>query len=390
MNPTLKLTVLMPCLNESETLERCIQKAHKGAQASRAAGSYEIVVADNGSTDGSQDIARANGARVVDIPMRGYGAALQGGIKAAYGEYVIMADSDDSYDFSVLEPFLAQLDAGYELVMGTRMKGQIMPGAMPVLHQYLGNPVLTFIGNLFFKVRLSDFHCGIRAFRRDAMLALNLRTTGMEYASEMVISAALNNMKRTEIPVTLYPDGRSRPPHLRTWRDGWRHLRFMLLYSPRWLFLYPGLLLLAFGGVISLPLFFAPLRIGPITLDVHTLLITATLMVIGVQLVFLAVFARTYAARIGVLPPNVRLETILERFTLGSGLILGAVMMLIGLVIYAVSFFSWAGTGFSPILDYQPTLRAVILGTLILLSGISVFFNSFVISLLTIKAHRPE
>ncbi len=390
MTPALKLTVLMPCLNESETLERCIQKAHKGAQASRAVDSYEIVVADNGSTDGSQDIARANGARVVDIPIRGYGAALQGGIKAAYGEYVIMADSDDSYDFSVLEPFLEQLDAGYDLVMGTRMKGRIMPRAMPVLHQYLGNPVLTFIGNLFFKVRLSDFHCGIRAFRRDAMLALNLRTTGMEYASEMVISAALNDMKRTEIPVTLYPDGRSRPPHLRTWRDGWRHLRFMLLYSPRWLFLYPGLLLLAFGGLISLPLFFAPLRLGPITLDVHTLLITATLMVIGVQLVFLAVFARTYAARIGVLPPNIRLEAILERFTLGSGLILGAAMMLVGLVIYAVSFFSWAGTGFSPILDYQSTLRAVILGTLILLSGISVFFNSFVISLLTIKAHRAE
>lgn len=390
MSQALKLTVLMPCLNEAETLARCIQKAHTGAQASRAAESYEIVVADNGSTDGSQDIARANGARVVDIPIRGYGAALQGGVKAAYGEYVIMADSDDSYDFSVLEPFLEKLDAGYDLVMGTRIKGHIMPGAMPRLHQYLGNPVLTFIGNLFFKVRLSDFHCGMRAFRRDAMLALNLRTTGMEYASEMVISAALNDMKRTEIPITLYPDGRTRPPHLRTWRDGWRHLRFMLLYSPRWLFLYPGLLLMAFGGLISLPLFFAPLQLGAVTLDVHTLLITATLTVIGVQLVFLAVFARTYAARIGVLPPNPRLEVILERFTLGSGLMLGAALMLSGFLVYAVSFFSWSSTGFAPIFDYQPTLRAVILGTLVLLSGISVFFNSFVISLLTIKSQRPE
>jgi len=385
MTQTLKLTVLMPCLNEAETLERCIQKAHKGAQASRAAQSYEILIADNGSTDGSQDIARANGARVVDIPVRGYGAALQGGIKAAYGEYVIMADSDDSYDFSVLEPFLEKLDAGYDLVMGTRMKGRIMPDAMPFLHHYLGNPVLTFIGNLFFKVKLSDFHCGMRAFRRDTMLALNLRTTGMEYASEMVISAALHHVKRTEIPITLYPDGRTRPPHLRTWRDGWRHLRFMLLYSPRWLFLYPGLLLMVFGGLISLPLFFAPLQLGPITLDVHTLLITATLTVIGVQLVFLAVFARTYAARIGVLPPNPHLESLLDRFTLGRGLVLGAALMFSGLMVYAVSFFAWSSTGFAPIFDYQPTLRAVILGTLTLLTGISVFFNSFVVSLLTIK-----
>ncbi len=388
--PTLKLTVLMPCLNEAETLERCIQKAHKGAQASRAAESYEILVADNGSTDGSQDIARANGARVVDIPVRGYGAALQGGIEAACGEYVIMADSDDSYDFSVLEPFLERLDAGYDLVMGTRMKGRIMPGAMPFLHQYLGNPALTFIGNLFFKVNLSDFHCGMRAFRRDTILALNLRTTGMEYASEMVISAALHHVKRTEIPITLYPDGRSRPPHLRTWRDGWRHLRFMLLYSPRWLFLYPGLLLMAFGGLISLPLFFGSLHLGAVTLDVHTLLITATLTVIGVQLVFLAVFARTYAARIGVLPPNPPLESLLDRFTLGRGLVLGAALMFSGLVVYAVSFLAWSNTGFAPIFDYQPTLRAVILGTLVLLTGISVFFNSFIISLLAIKSQPRD
>jgi len=309
----MQLTILMPCLNEAETLATCIQKAHIGAEAAGIT-DYEVLIADNGSTDGSQEIARMCGGRVVDVPVRGYGAALKAGIKAAHGEYVIMGDSDDSYDFSQIAPFIKQLDNGYSLVMGSRFKGEIMPGAMPFLHQYLGNPVLTFIGNLFFNCGLSDFHCGMRAFRREAILDLHLQTDGMEYASEMVICTTLADLKRTEVPITLYPDGRSRPPHLRTWVDGWRHLRFMLLYSPRWLFLYPGLLMMLVGGVISAALVTGPVEVRSVVLDVHTLLAGVTILIVGVQLVLLSVFTRAYATIIGILPGKPQLERFIEQF----------------------------------------------------------------------------
>ena len=252
----LELTILMPCLNEAETLAICVRQAVAAIEASGVAG--EVVVADNGSTDGSQEIARAEGARVVDVPTRGYGAALIAGIEAARGKYVMMADADASYHFEHLPRFLPRLDEGYDLVMGNRFAGAIERGAMPPLHKYIGNPILSAVGRIFFSIPVRDFHCGLRAFRRDRILGLNLRTTGMEFASEMVVKSGLAGLRMTEVPTTLSPDGRSRPPHLRSWRDGWRHLRFLLLYSPRWLFFYPGLAALAVGVALAaalLPVF---------------------------------------------------------------------------------------------------------------------------------------
>ncbi len=381
-----ELSIVIPCLNEAETLARVIRKAHEGA---RRAGveSYEVVVADNGSTDGSQEIAAAEGARLVHVPVRGYGAALQGGIQAAKGRYVIMGDADDSYDFSAIAPFVEKLREGYQLVMGTRLKGEIKPGAMPFLHRHLGNPILTFLGNLFYGCGLSDFHSGLRGFERDAIRSLNLRTQGMEFASEMVIRATLAGLSRTEIPITLYPDGRSRPPHLRTWRDGWRHLRFMLLYSPRWLFLYPGAALAALGFLIGLPLLFGPMRIGRVEFDVHTLLAASAMWVVGVQLIFFAVFSRLYAAHVGLLPRQRRLEEFLEVFSLEAGLITGLLVALAGLALYVVGVVIWSRAGFGP-LDYQRVLRVVIPGTSLLIVGVQVFFSSFLISLLGIRARE--
>ena len=265
----LELTILMPCLNEAETLAICVRQAVAAIEASGVSG--EVVVADNGSTDGSQEIARAEGARVVDVAARGYGAALIAGIEAARGKYVMMADADASYHFEHLPRFLPRLDEGYDLVMGNRFAGSIERGAMPPLHKYIGNPILSAVGRIFFSIPVRDFHCGLRAFRRDRILALNLRTTGMEFASEMVVKSSLAGLRMTEVPTTLSPDGRSRPPHLRSWRDGWRHLRFLLLYSPRWLFFYPGLAALAVGVVLAAALLPGPLRVGAYTFDVDTL-----------------------------------------------------------------------------------------------------------------------
>ncbi len=269
----LDLTILMPCLNEAETLAFCVRQAMDTIRDSGIRG--EVVVADNGSTDGSQAIALKEGARVVNVPVRGYGAALIAGIQAAHGKYIMMADADASYHFEHLPRFLPKLDEGYDLVMGNRFAGKIEPGAMPPLHKYLGNPVLSAIGQIFFRIPVRDFHCGLRAFRRDSILALNLRTTGMEFASEMVVKSSLAGLRMTEVPTTLSPDGRSRPPHLRSWRDGWRHLRFLLLYSPRWLFFYPGLAALLVGLVLTLAVLPGPLVVhfggAAHSLDVDTL-----------------------------------------------------------------------------------------------------------------------
>ena len=272
----MKLSVVMPCLNEAETLASCIRKAQQSLTDLAIQG--EVLIADNGSSDGSQELARSLGARVVDIAQKGYGHALRGGIEAAAGKFIIMADSDDSYDFSKLRPFVEKLQAGHDLVMGCRMPwggGTVLPGAMPWKHRWIGNPVLSFIGRLFFKCPVTDFHCGLRGFTKTAYLKMDLRTTGMELASEMVIKATLQNMKITEVPITLHPDGRSRPPHLRSWRDGWRHLRFMMLFSPRWLFLIPGISLGAVGGLFLSLLAFQPLSLGPVVLDINSMLVAA-------------------------------------------------------------------------------------------------------------------
>src|SRR5574341_815666 len=259
-----EVTILMPCLNEAETLGRCIQKAQKFLEQNNING--KVLVADNGSTDGSQDIARRLGADIVHVPHKGYGAALLGGIEAAKGKYIIMGDADDSYDFMSIMPFIEKLRSGYDLVMGNRFQGGIQPDAMPPLHRYLGNPILSGIGRLFFHVPIGDFHCGLRGFSKQAALQMNLQTTGMEFASEMVIKAHLNGMRITEVPTILYPDGRTRRPHLRSWRDGWRHLRFMLLFSPRWLFLIPGILLMTLGALVGIWLIPSPRHVFGVVL----------------------------------------------------------------------------------------------------------------------------
>ena len=318
----MELTVVMPCLNEAETVATCVRKAVKFIADSGISG--EVVVADNGSTDGSQQLAGDAGARVVDIQDKGYGNALMGGILAARGEYVIMGDADDSYDFTNLMPFVEELRKGSDLVMGNRFKGGIEPGAMPPLHKYLGNPVLSFVGRLFFRSKIGDFHCGLRGFRKDSAIALGLQATGMEFASEMVVKATLAKQKITEVPTTLKKDGRSRPPHLRSWRDGWRHLRFLLLFSPRWLFFLPGIVIGAAGIVIGAAVAAGPITIGSVTFDVDTLVAASAMVVIGFQAVLFWLFTQVYAGAEGFLPEEPKVQRLLEKLSLERGLIAGA------------------------------------------------------------------
>jgi glycosyltransferase involved in cell wall biosynthesis len=376
---TIEVSVVMPCLNEAETLGVCISKAKAALSDLGICG--EVVVADNGSTDGSQDIATALGARVVHVSAKGYGSALIGGIAAALGKYVIMGDADDSYDFLALQPFIERLRAGDELVMGNRFSGEIRPGAMPPLHKYLGNPVLTGIGRLLFSSPCGDFHCGLRAFRRDAVLAMNLRTTGMEFASELVVKATLFGLRISEVPVTLSKDGRSRPPHLRSWRDGWRHLRFLLLYCPRWLFLIPGAVLMAVGLFAGAWLLGGPRTMAGVTFDVHSLLYCAAVLIIGVQSILFALFAKIFAVTEGLLPPDPTLDRLFRLVNLERGLIVGAALMVAGLLasVYAVG--DWGAVYFGP-LDPSRTLRVVIPGVTFLIVGFQLTLSSFFFSIL--------
>jgi glycosyltransferase involved in cell wall biosynthesis len=379
---SLELTILMPCLNEAETIETCVRKARGFLERRGIRG--EVIVADNGSTDGSQALAERCGARVVPIPTRGYGAALLGGIQAAHGTFVVMGDADDSYDFTALDPFLEKLRSGCELVMGNRFLGGIRPNAMPPLHRYLGNPVLTGIGRLFFRSACGDFHCGLRGFRRDSILSLGLTSTGMEFASEMVVKATLHKLRITEVPTTLSPDGRSRPPHLRSWRDGWRHLRFLLLFSPAWLFLYPGLALLLLGMVGMAWLLPEPREAAGITLDVNTLVYTAAGIVCGFQSISFYMFAKTYAIRSELLPEDPVVVRLREVFRLEIGLIVGAVAVFVGLVLatYAVGFWQLRSFGH---LDPQQSLRIVVPSVTLLILGLQIIFSSCLLSILQLE-----
>src|SRR6202521_2300792 len=339
-----EVAIVMPCLNEAETLARCI--GHAQSAVEKGGCSAEIIVADNGSTDGSQRIARELGVRVVDVSRKGYGSALIGGIDAAQGRFVVMGDADDSYDFEAIGPLIDKLRDGYDLVVGNRFLGGIEPGAMPWSHRWVGNPVLTLISRVFFHAPVGDTHCGLRGFTKDAYDRMHLRATGMEFASEMVIKASLKGMRITEMAVVLRPDGRSRSPHLRTWRDGWRHLRFMLLFSPRWLFLYPGVALFAVGVVLSALLVPGPLRIGSVRLDIHTLLVAGFLALLGYQLVLFAVFTKIFAIRAGFHPPHPALEKLFRYVTLEIGLAAGVLMALVGVIALVVAVASWGAVGF--------------------------------------------
>src|SRR5205809_4651789 len=377
----------MPCLNEVETLETCIQKAQRAIEKHSLAA--EIIVADNGSTDGSQVVAKELGVRVVEVARKGYGSALIGGIQAARGSFVIMGDADDSYDFAAIGTLIDKLREGNDLVMGNRFAGGIQAGAMVWSHRWVGNPVLTFISRVFFHTPVGDMHCGLRGFRKDAYEKLRLRATGMEFASEMVIKASLQRMKIAEVPVTLKPDGRSRPPHLRTWRDGWRHLRFMLLFSPRWLFLYPGIALFAAGLIGGAILETGPKQVGAAQLDIHTLLLAGFACLIGYQLVVFAVFTKVFAMEQGFHPPNHGYRAMFRYVKLETGLLLGALTVLAGLVGLVAAVVSWSAVDFGS-LDPRLTMREVIPASVLLTLGVQTVFASFFLSILGIDDSDTE
>lgn len=380
-----ELSIVMPCLNEAETLAACIRKAQLGLE--RAGVEGEIIIADNGSTDGSQTLSEGLGARVISVTEKGYGSALRGGIAAARGRWIIMGDADDSYDFSEAPRFIEKLREGADLVMGCRMPrggGTILPGAMPWKHRWIGNPVLSFIGRLFFRSEPHDFHCGLRGFTKAAYEQMTLQTTGMEFASEMVIKATLQKMRIAEVPITLHPDGRSRPPHLRSWRDGWRHLRFMLLFSPRWLFLVPGLLLGAAGVAVAIPLSLGPVYLGNVRLDVGTLAFASTAIVIGFQIVTFGFFTKVFAIAEGLFPQDARFARWFKYLGLETGILLGLALLFAGIALLGKALWHWEDTGFG-LLSYAENMRQVIPATTLVMLGIQTVFSSFFMSVLGLK-----
>jgi glycosyltransferase involved in cell wall biosynthesis len=385
MSEPVEVSVVMPCLNEALTLRVCIEKA--AGNLTQQGIAHEIIIADNGSTDGSQQIATDAGARVIHIPVKGYGAALMGGIQNARGRFVIMGDSDDSYDMAHLHRFVQALRSGPQLVMGNRFAGGIEKGAMPFLHKYLGNPVLTFLGRLMFKSPIHDFHCGLRGFDRQAVLDLNLRTTGMEFASEMIVKSTLHGLHITEIPTTLSPDGRNRKPHLRTWRDGWRHLRFLLLYSPRWLFLIPGLVGIVLG-IIGYGLAYPnhSIRMGNtiIRFDVNTLLVASLLILVGFQAIVFAVFTKTFAITEGLLPEDPKMNRLFTLINLERGLLVSGGLILIGVALIAAAVNEWRLQHFG-IQDYARALRWVIPGSTLIALGFQAMLASFFMSILGLR-----
>jgi glycosyltransferase involved in cell wall biosynthesis len=382
----------MPCLNEAETLASCIAKAKMGIE--RAGVTGEIIIADNGSTDGSIEIAERLGARVVNVTEKGYGNALRGGIAAAQGKWIIMGDADDSYDFTRIEGFVEQLRAGKGLVMGCRLPsggGTVMPGAMPPVNRWFGNPALSFIGRLFFKTAIRDFNCGLRAFTREAYDSFDVKTTGMEFASELVIKAALKSVPVAQTPITLHPDGRSRPPHLRAWRDGWRNLRFMLIYSPRWLFLIPGVLLMSLGGIATLALSFQAINVFGIGLDIGTEFVAAMSIIAGIQMTGFACFTKVFAIAEGLLPEDPKFANVFRYLTLERGIAAGGAILLAGAGLMIRALWRWEEAGFGH-LSYADNLRLLIPGATAVIIGVQVISSSFFMSVLGLKTssrHPP-
>jgi glycosyltransferase involved in cell wall biosynthesis len=385
-NDDIELSIVMPCLNEAETLAICIRKAQGFIQKHQI--NAEIIVSDNGSSDGSQLIAASNGAQVVQVKDGGYGSTLHGGIAAARGKYIIMGDADDSYDFSDLYPFIEKLREGFDLVMGCRLPmggGHIMPGAMPLKHRLFGNPVLSYIGKRFFHSSITDFHCGLRGFTKEAFIRMHLQTTGMEFASEMVIAATLLKIKMIEVPITLYRDGRSRPPHLRSWRDGWRHLRFMLMYCPRWLFLYPGVFIFIIGAAIILRIFVGgPIMIGRIGLESNSLLVAGMSILIGFQLTSFYIFTKVFAITEGFLPKDPIIERFKAIYSLEIGVIVGTVLFVVGLFFLGSAILAWQQVGFGG-LSQNVKFKNVIPAIIMMLLGVQVFLSSFFLSILGLR-----
>jgi glycosyltransferase involved in cell wall biosynthesis len=385
MSDSLELTILMPCLNEAETIVACIVKAKLGLE--RAGVTGEVLIADNGSTDGSIELAEANGARVVRVEKKGYGNALRGGIEAARGKWLLMGDADDSYDFSEAPRFVEKLREGHDMVMGCRLPrggGTIAPGAMPWKNRWLGNPVLSFLGRLLFRTPIQDFHCGLRAFTKAAYERMETKTTGMEFASEMVMKSSIQNMRVAEVPITLHKDGRSRPPHLKPWRDGWRHLRFMLIYSPRWLFLMPGLAAAGIGALLAAIIFCGPLQLGHVQLDAGSLAVACMLVIIGAQLVAFAFFSKVFAISEGLLPHDQRFACIFRFFTLEKGLIAGALTFVAGAVLLIWSILIWKAAGFGTI-PYPENLRRIIAAVTLIVVGHQIMASSWFLSVLGLK-----
>ena len=379
-SPAMELSIVLPCLNEELTVGICVAKAVGFLRENNING--EVLVADNGSTDRSVEIATREGARVVHIDRKGYGSALRGGFEAAHGKYLIMADSDDSYDLVNLMPFLEKLREGYALVMGNRFKGGIKKGAMPWHHRYIGNPILSFIGKLFFRSPANDFHCGLRGFTKEAIRSMDLQTTGMELASEIVIKASILGMKTCEVPTTLSPDGRDRPPHLRSFRDGWRHLRFLLLYSPSWLFLYPGMLLILISGILSIFLFFGPVDIGFRYIDFHSFIGVGAIFYLGLNSLSFAAITRVFAFQAGLLPYTPRFYSLFKYLNLEKGLLAGSLLISLGVILLTQALalsYNFAQIGF------DNSVRLVFGGSLALTSGAQIVFTSFVLSILGLK-----
>lgn len=378
------VSVVMPCLNESETLAICINKAKNTMEKLGIEG--EVIVADNGSTDGSVDIAESLGARVVHEPEKGYGNAYRAGIAAAQGEYIVIGDSDDSYDFNDIGRFIEPLKNGAEFVMGTRLKGEIERGAMPWLHRYIGNPILTGILNVMYHSGISDAHCGMRAFKREAYRKMNLQTTGMEFASEMVIKAAQLGLKTEEIPITLHQDGRSRPPHLRSFRDGWRHLRFMLIHSPTHLYFWPGSFLFILGMAAMLALLPGPVQIAGRIVDLHVMVLGSLFAILGFQIVSMGVFARTFAVTHDFVPQDAMLQKGYKVFNLERGLVTGFIVFMTGFATDLYILIKWVSSNFGPL---HKVRLALVASTFIIL-GVQVIFSSFFLSMLGIERRPPK